>query len=256
VNDPGAGVRFGLVDGLAPISLSDLDAAASLQRRRDRKYILTGAELGDLIADLAPRLRVLEISRRRTFRYQSIYFDTSDYESYRGAAHRRRRRFKVRTRTYLDTGTSMLEVKTKGAGGVTVKTRQPHPLGQQAVLGGKAQRFVGEVMERPDLGPRLHPMLETTYDRTTLVDLAEVARLTIDACLVCTNRVGDRVQLDDRYIVETKSRGSLSPADRRLRAQGIRPENLSKYCTGLAATNPALPSNKWHRTLHRHFRSR
>jgi hypothetical protein len=45
---------------------------------------------------------VLEIDGARSFAYDSTYFDTPDLDAYLLAATRRRRRFKVRTRTYVD----------------------------------------------------------------------------------------------------------------------------------------------------------
>ena len=100
------------IDRLVPASLADVDAVAALQDRVDRKYVLHVDAVADLVRALAPQLSVLEIDGRRAFGYESIYFDTADFESYLGAAYRRRRRFKVRTRCYLDSERTMLEVKT------------------------------------------------------------------------------------------------------------------------------------------------
>ncbi|HOW02120.1 MAG TPA: hypothetical protein PLY19_11725, partial [Rhodoglobus sp.] len=82
---------------LAPISLAELTAAAELQTRVDRKYVLTRAQAGTVLRDLAPDTRVLEIDGTRAMAYESVYFDTRDLLSYRMAAHARRRRFKLRT---------------------------------------------------------------------------------------------------------------------------------------------------------------
>ena len=53
-------------------------------------------------------------------------------------------------------------------------------------------------------------------------------------------------------VVETKS-AAASPMDRLLWSRGVRPTRISKYATGLAALDPALPHNRWSRTLRRHF---
>ena len=95
--------------------------------------------------------------------------------------------------------------------------------------------------------------MTTAYRRTTLVDLDDIARVTIDANLRCMDWTGRSVGLVDDFIVETKSGGSPSATDRQLWAAGLRPEKISKFGTGLAALHPELPSNKWHRTLQRHF---
>jgi hypothetical protein len=75
--------------------------------------------------------RVLEIERRRAFGYRSAYLDTPDLHSYLGAGRSHRRRWKVRTRTYLDAGldagSTWLEVKTRAGRGQTLKQRIAHP---------------------------------------------------------------------------------------------------------------------------------
>ena len=99
------------LDGLPSIGLADLNREASLLTRRDRKYLVP-VSLARLLVD-QNGLLVLEIDGRRSFGYESVYFDTPDLVSYRAAAHKRRLRFKVRTRCYRDTGICSLEVKTR-----------------------------------------------------------------------------------------------------------------------------------------------
>ena len=238
---------------LAPISLDELNAAAELQERVDRKYVLAEELLADLLDELGNRLAVLEIDGRQSFGYESVYFDTEAFESYLGAAHRRRRRFKVRTRSYLDSRTTMLEVKTRGGRGQTIKQRQAHTFDLRRSLGDDGRAFVDSAIGREGLGATLLPTLTSEYRRTTVVDLDDVARLTIDSDLRCSDWTSNEVLLADRLVVETKSAGPPSSTDRWLWSRGIRPEKISKFGTCLAALHPELPSNKWHRTLNRHF---
>ena len=96
-----------------PIGLAELERRAALMRRVDRKYLLDREQLDELL-ERAPRdCRVLQIDGRTRFRYRSTYYDSPELASYRAAALGRRRRWKVRTRDYLDTGSSFLEVKTR-----------------------------------------------------------------------------------------------------------------------------------------------
>ena len=237
---------------LAPITLVELDHVASLQTRVDRKYIVERDDLDALLDDLDHRLTVLDINGRRSFAYESVYFDTPSRDSYLGAARKRRNRFKVRTRTYLDADETMLEVKVKGRRNVTVKHRRPHGFTDRTTLDSSARAFVDAKADRPGLGSRLRPALTTSYLRTTLVDLEEPARLTIDAGLRCTSD-GRSVGLGDRLVVEIKSTGSASVLDRWFWSQGSRPDKISKFGAGTAALHPELPANKWHRTINRHF---
>jgi hypothetical protein len=59
-----------------PISLEDMDASASLRRRVDTKYVVSREALVDVVARAADAYRVLQIDGRRTFAYESVYFDT------------------------------------------------------------------------------------------------------------------------------------------------------------------------------------
>ncbi len=242
-----------LVVALPGISLDQINDAAALQTRVDRKYLLGAVQLSALLAPLDGRLAALEIDEQRSFGYESVYFDTPDLESFRSTAYKRRKRFKVRTRSYLDSRTTMLEVKTKGNRGATVKTRQTLTFGSRSELDDKAEDFVDLLLGRPGLAATLKPVLTTHYRRMTLVDLDDVARLTIDSGLRWTGTTGNSISLD-RYIVETKSAGSPSVADRQLWALGIRPSKISKFGTGMAVLDQSLPSNKWNRTLNQHFR--
>ena len=111
---------------LDPIGLDELLERAALQQRIDRKYLLPSAELDPLLQKLAPEARILQIDDRRAFDYESVYFDTPEFTSYHLAARRRSRRFKIRTRTYVDSAECWLEVKTRDQRGNTVKYRREH----------------------------------------------------------------------------------------------------------------------------------
>lgn len=241
------------IERLAPISLAELNSIAALQQRVDRKYVLTPERLEDLLARFGGTLVVLDVRGRRSFDYESVYFDTASLESYHGAAHRRRRRFKVRTRSYLDSGTTMLEVKTRGGRGQTVKRRRDHDFDRRDRLDARGRRFVDDAIGRPGLADLLEPTLTTTYRRTTLADPIGAVRVTIDTDLRCVDWRSEEVRLASRVVVETKSAGAPSAFDRGMWSRGIRPEKISKFGTCLAAIHPELPSNKWHRTLARHF---
>src|SRR5207244_5693047 len=95
-----------------PISLDDLVESADLQVRMDRKYFVPAATFRLLIGELGPEFKVLEIDGQRTFDYESVYFDTPELLTYRAHLKGRRRRFKVRTRTYLNSGLCMLADNT------------------------------------------------------------------------------------------------------------------------------------------------
>jgi hypothetical protein len=238
---------------LAPVGLEELVARAALQTRVDRKYVLPLAAAEDVVAGLArsEEVRVLQIGWRRCFGYESLYLDTPDLAGYHLAARGRRRRFKVRRRTYLDSGDTFLEVKTRGLRGTTVKERRPGD-GPDA-----GTDFVDDVLRRAGLGwvrgRDLHPTLRTAYRRTTLHLPASDSRVTVDTDLTWSLPGGPGAVLPGVAIVETKSGGGASAADRRLWRSGHRPSRVSKYGTGLAALRGDLPDNRWCPVLRRHF---
>lgn len=260
-----------MIDSLAPVTLDELNDAAALQTRRDRKYVLTPEELDDLLSKL-PTARVLEIDGARSFAYDSTYFDTPDLDAYYLAATRRRRRFKVRTRTYVDSGSCFVEVKTRAGRGTTVKERQPH---DDADRLGVARTFVSARLADAGAPPAsvLTPTLRSRYRRTTL--LLDDARVTLDTGLVwellapggagvgprpglpadphTAPDVRRRAAVGDRVVVETKTAAGSGPssADRLLWRAGHRPDRISKYATGLAVLLPGLPDAPWRRLVRR-----
>lgn len=243
--------------GLEPIGLDELAERAALQTRRDRKYLVPVDALAELLAGLEPGARVLQVAGRRRFRYESVYFDTRRLDCYLAAAHGRRRRFKVRTRCYLDTDDCFVEVKTHGPRGVTVKARSPYAPGGRATLddGGWAfaRAALGAAAVPPPAGA-LVPTLVTRYDRVTVLLPSTDARATVDTDLVWQAADGGPGRALGRLaVVETKTGATPSSLDRLLWRSGRRPVRLSKYGTGMAALHPDLPAARWRRTLDRHM---
>jgi hypothetical protein len=230
---------------MRPIGLDEITASAALLTRLDRKYILPTDELPTLLERIGDDARVLEIEGRRAFGYRSLYFDTPELASYLGAARRRPRRFKVRTRSYLDTGLHVLERKTRDGRGTTIKERLPY--GGDGTSLGPADRALLAI-------PALRRTLVTRYRRTTLYLPATGSRVTVDTDLAWALPDGAAVRLPGRAIVETKcAPGTASAVDRLLWSLHHRPGAISKYATGLAALRPDLPANHWKPVLRRHF---
>lgn len=254
----------------AGISLEELNLKAALQIRVDRKYIVDGLYAAAVLSNLPAETSVLEIDGERAFTYDSVYFDTENLDSYKLAATGRRNRYKIRTRSYVDTGDTFLEVKTEGARAVTVKERIPYPSCDRAYLNAAGRDYVEEslrgMIEVP--ATAFEPILTTAYRRTTvLLPVSENnpvdSRMTIDTNLTWTPmseralahnsqyEVGTPYTAAGMVIIETKSGSAPSVADKHLWRAGIRPSKISKFATGMAALNPDLVSNKWNRTIAR-----
>lgn len=254
------------LDRLQPVDLVQLNAAAELQTRVDRKYLVPSAALPGILAALPAGSEVLEVGGHRALRYASQYFDTPDLDSYLSAARGRRRRFKVRARTYVDSGGSFLEVKTRGGRSATIKDRVPV---DGDILDDDAVAYAADLLSDAGipgagrLAEALHPVLMTRYRRATILlpgvdggpgdDGGDASRATIDVDLTWIDADGRCLTLPDRVIVETKSGLHAGALDRTLWRHGHRPVVISKYGTGLAALHPELPAHKWNRVLTRHF---
>jgi hypothetical protein len=239
---------------LRPVALDDVLASAELQTRVDRKYLVPLHVLTVVLDRLGDQLSVLQIGDLRLFRYESVYFDTPELTAYRQHAHGRRRRVKVRTRAYLDSGECLLEFKSVGARGETIKERYPYPVGSRHTLDAAAHDLAAERVGHAIDTATLQQVLTTAYHRATLVDLARGSRVTCDVNLRFENPAGQCYgPLDGAVVLESKTVGSASPIDYALRRLGLRPLSLSKYCVGMAVLDPGLPANRWNRELRRHF---
>lgn len=269
---------------LFPTTLEDLNSAASLLTRVDRKYLVASSAAQNVVDALTGRALVLDIDGRRSFSYASTYFDTPGLDSYLQAARKRRHRFKIRTRSYLDSGLTFLEVKTRGPRGATIKQRLDYRAADADRLTEEGIDFVveclapltGSAQEARRTAQSLRPVMATTYRRTTLHLPDDDARATIDTDLAWTALAprsgassgsssttgagrtrptvvgrGASRAAGPFAAVETKNPARHSPTDRYLWAAGHRPSRISKYATGMAALHPELPANKWHRLLTR-----
>ena len=117
--------------------------------RVDRKYALDAATASAILSHLPEDTKVLQIDGQVSQGYASTYYDTPDMDSYLLTALKRRRRFKVRTRSYLSSSASFLEVKTRGPRGVTVKKRMPISWDEAgAPLAGERRSWVTSKVEK------------------------------------------------------------------------------------------------------------
>ncbi|MFB7291221.1 VTC domain-containing protein [Actinacidiphila glaucinigra] len=240
---------FAEVLGLARLrgaSLAEVDAAAALQHRVDRKYLLPVLSARCLVAALAPTHHVLDLGGRRTTGYRSTYFDTAGLGAWHAHVQGRRRRWKVRTRLYVEDALCRVEVKTKDGRGATVKHARTLAASEYGLIGAGAAAFVDDVLGGAGVPVRaglLAPAGEIRYVRAALADLAAGSRVTVDGRLTC-HRGRATAALDQGFVlVETKGGPRPGTADRLLMDLGVRPLPLSKYVVGQVLLVPGLPGN-------------
>ena len=160
----------------------DLDriAAVRLMNRVDTKYLVDERRCMELLELAADQYYVQIIDDCRACRYATLYYDTPQWDMYHLHHNRRLTRQKIRTRTYVETGVTYLEVKNKSNKGRTHKRRMAldRSLFAAAATDTAAADFLRrEARYAPET---LSPSLATRFVRVTLVNRAMTERLTID----------------------------------------------------------------------------
>lgn len=224
-----------------PIDLAQMDRV-SLMDRVDTKYVFDSSELAALLSSLSDRYRVLEIDGLRRSPYSTLYYDTPALDCYHQHHNGKANRRKYRMRTYVSSGDTFFEVKTKTNKGRTIKQRLP-----VSDLEDSATAETATLTEALLGAPvRLVPRLWTSFRRITLVGHDAAERVTIDTDLRFS--VGSKeLPLKDVVIAEVKQeRARRDSAIRlQLRDRGVRPLRMSKYCLGSALLDPALKHNSF-----------
>jgi hypothetical protein len=231
-----------------PITLAEMGHVALL-RRTDTKYLMSAGELALALSRLAADYRILEIAGRRLHRYQTLYFDTPDLMLYRQHHSGRRNRYKVRERAYQDSGLVYLEVKHKRDPRTTHKSRV-RTAKISAQIGPGVKPFLRE--HYPYAVEGLRPALLNAFQRITLVSKESIERLTLDIAIGFWWEDAHET-LDGLAIAELKQDGfsADSPFVRQMRALGVRPGPVSKYCTGVSLLYPGVKTNRFKPRLRR-----
>ncbi|WP_187368806.1 polyphosphate polymerase domain-containing protein [Baekduia soli] len=238
------------------MGLDELQADAALHTRIDRKYVVDWAMFAELTEGLANSHRALEIDSRRTFRYETVYFDSPALTAFRAHMQQRRRRYKARSRRYVDSGLHLFEVKLKGARDETIKHQLPYAADDHGRVTEQARAFlearVAEAYPRMAV-PTLAPTLRTDYERVTLAHGPE--RVTCDFALSFADATGRMVPgLDPGHVIlESKCERGLGAVDRALRTRGISPVSCSKYCVGVGLLRTDVKTNDLRWLLSRYF---
>lgn len=234
-----------VVSALAPAPPGLLDLRR-LQKRFDRKYLISIEDVTGLLTALRASHGVLMAGERRLARYRTTYFDTEQRRAFHDHRRGRPRRAKVRTRTYVDRDLAVLEVKHRTGRGTTEKARQVRDLQAGALSPDELQWLVDQV----DWARDITPVASNEFLRLTVLGLDQVERITVD--LQVQFALGDRqVGLHNTAVVEIKTptRGQPSTAVDWLYQRGLRPTGFSKYCAGSVLLDEGLPDHAFRPAL-------
>jgi hypothetical protein len=219
---------------MGPATLAQLDAA-SLLNRFDTKFLLAESQLMSVLPSLAEEYLVLDIQGRRLHQYRTLYFDTPDFDLYRHHHAGRTVRHKVRSRTYVDTGLSFFEIKSKTRTRRTVKHRLATPAFLTELTPETSAFVTSHLTAEGAVEARtLRRTLRNDFLRVTLVGKQRAERVTLDVSIQfdCDGRTAI---VPGIAIVELKQSDTDrdSPFLRLMRAVQIRPTSISKYCVGV-----------------------
>ena len=234
---------------LAPVSLAEIGRAALLNRV-DTKFTVPASSIAGLIRRSERDYRALEVAGERLSRYRTAYYDTSELAFYHAHHAGRFPRYKVRVRSYEDTGVRFAEIKRKTNTERTVKSRAE--VDRQSV---RAVDALWTVIEPEHLVADVFDLLRETaivsFRRLTLVHHAIAERVTIDTMITCES-ADRRASFPGLAVVEVK-RATRAPSQLADELDGmhIRAATISKYCLAIASLHDRAKKNRFKAVLRR-----
>ena len=188
-----------LIQSFEPITLAEMDSV-KLMDRRDTKYAFRQDELLVFLSQLKESYRILEVNNSRLISYESLYFDTPDFELYNHHHRGRYNRYKIRSRKYVQSGMSYFEIKFKSNKGRTIKKRIKQK-DIYEVIDNDAKIFLEShtVMTAESLQAKMY----VGFNRITMVNRTTPERVTIDLNLFFRNSE-QRKDVENLVIAEVK----------------------------------------------------
>lgn len=226
------------------ITLDELKKSeANLMSRRESKYLMNFEECLDVISALSGDYRILDVDGCTLSGYETVYYDDNSFITYHQHHSGKLNRYKLRTRRYLSSGESYVEIKEKKNTGVTIKRRIG--AGESGILPEEEQDLFLKSNFPYDYHD-FHPVLSTEYSRVTLVSKNYDERITFDFGLTFSNS-DKKISLSGVVIAEVKSgkNASASKALSVMQCSGIRKRSFSKYCIGVSLIYENLKHNRF-----------
>jgi len=231
-----------IISDFQPISLKEMDSVRLLNRI-DTKYIVSLELLPQILEEIQPNYKSLDIKGERVFSYNSLYFDTPANYMYLAHHNGKLNRYKIRFREYISSKLCFLEIKYKSKGSRTIKHRTTIEA-IETKLSEKSKNYIAKYTPFKD--GNLHPMIYTEFSRITLVNNQLNERVTIDLDLKFRKN-GLSTETGNIVIVELKRDAAAGQSEliKALGHCGVYPKGFSKYCIGRAIVETDLKSNNF-----------
>ncbi len=219
------------LEALEPISLEEMQNVKLLDRT-DTKFTFHINKLPEILTIASSHYRILVIDGKRYARYETRYFDTSDYEMFIKHHNGKLNRNKVRFRTYIDSGLHYFEVKFKTNKGRTIKSRVKLETNDFTFIEKAEQLLIRKTNYE---SKQLSEAIRIYYNRITLVSKNMTERLTIDFNL--SYQKNEEIKAyPEMVIAEVKQdKTANSYFVKLMNDYRIKDISMSKYCLGIAS---------------------
>lgn len=230
-----------ILNKFSTITLAEMDHV-KLMDRTDTKYVFNKIQLLPILSELIDHYRILEINDNKISRYESLYFDTPNFDLYHKHQNGKLNRYKIRFRKYVESNLHFFEIKFKNNKGRTIKNR----VKQQQIDGliqDKASTLLTE--NTPFCAANLESKLWVNYSRITLVNKTSQERVTLDINLHFKNE--DQIKLVENIVIaEVKqAKATTSKFITLMKQLHIREGGISKYCLGVVSLNHKIKHNNF-----------
>ena len=222
-----------------PISLKEMESV-KLMNRMDSKYMFHIKDLPEILASCGSHYSVVVIKNKNYSTYQTLYYDTIDYTLYNQHHSGKLNRYKIRTRTYLESELQYLEIKFKSNKGRTTKNRIK-------ITGTGLNTLAAEFIEKETAlkAELLKPSVQIGYNRITLVNKNYPERITIDVNLSISKDSVTR-SFGNLVIAEVKQdKLTNSTFTELMKAARIKEGAMSKYCIGVSNLVDSVKKNNF-----------
>ncbi|MBQ5549441.1 MAG: VTC domain-containing protein [Bacteroidales bacterium] len=217
----------------AGIGLGDI-GKANFMNRIDTKFPLrTDVLFEEILPSIVDDYYIVEINGLRYMEYETVYFDTPDNTFFTAHQNGKKDRYKVRKRTYVDTGNRFLEIKHKNNKGKTKKKRIEITSSLSEIV-PEEYDFLAEHIPESISPASLKAVIQNHFHRITLVRKDMGERCTIDCELGFKTPDDSSTETDGFSMVELKHEAGApkSPLQKVLARNGIKQASFSKYCIG------------------------
>ena len=235
----GAENIINMLGKFAPITLKEMESV-KLMNRTDTKYMFNLSQLTQILEKCIDSYKVVHINGSCTSTYQTLYYDTNNFELYHKHHSGKLNRYKIRIRTYKESKISFLEVKFKDNKGRTKKERISYA---DSGFNDTAAAFIESVT--PYKASDLVPSVEILYTRITLVNRNYPERITIDLGL--TLKKGNVTKAFDTLVIAEVKQDKNVPSvfSHLMKEMRIKEGSMSKYCIGVSNLVETVKANNF-----------